>query len=150
MQSSQKTQAVVLDADHTSKTASESFPDATHGDISWHTLLSAPQTQTSDMSAGIAVCPAKTGYLALHCHAQSEIYYILEGKGNLTIEGRVHRVSQGSVVYIPGDAEHGIVNTGEDALRWLYVFPTGSFGDVVYRFSDEKAADDGGHTVGKT
>jgi hypothetical protein len=23
-------------------------------------------------------------------------------------------------------------------LKWFYVFPTGSFGDVVYRFSDEE------------
>jgi hypothetical protein len=26
-------------------------------------------------------------------------------------------------------------------LRWFYVFPTGAFGDVLYRFEDERAKD---------
>lgn len=29
------------------------------------------------------------------------------------------------------------MNVGEGDLRLFYVFPTGSFGDVVYRFEDE-------------
>ena len=44
----------------------------------------------------------------------------------------------GSTVFIPSDAEHGIVNVGLDELRWFYVFPTGSFGDVLYRFSESE------------
>jgi oxalate decarboxylase/phosphoglucose isomerase-like protein (cupin superfamily) len=45
------------------------------------------------------------------------------------------------VVFIPGDAEHCIWNTGqEEDLTWLYVFATDKFQDVVYRFSDEPKA----------
>lgn len=39
-------------------------------------------------------------------------------------------------VFIPGDAEHGVFNDGDEELRWLYVFP-GAFEDVVYRFRCE-------------
>lgn len=53
----------------------------------------------------------------------------------VVIEGDEYRVGAGSVVFIPGDAEHGVRNEGEVDFEWLYVFPTGAFGDVVYRFS---------------
>lgn len=50
-------------------------------------------------------------------------------------------------MFVPSNAEHGVVNTatagtgtggGGGDLRWFYVFPTGSFGDVVYRFSKDE------------
>jgi hypothetical protein len=39
-------------------------------------------------------------------------------------------------VFIPGDAEHAVYNSGSEVFKWLYVFP-GSFEDVVYRFKGE-------------
>lgn len=56
----------------------------------------------------------------------------------MTIDGVVSRVRAGSTVFIPSDAEHGIVNTGNVDLRWFYVFPTGSFEDIVYRFREDE------------
>ncbi|CAD0082625.1 unnamed protein product [Aureobasidium vineae] len=135
-------QAVVLDANYTSQTQSESFSDKSRGDVTWHTLLSSDKTSSQDMSAGIASCPANTGYLAHHRHTQSEIYYVISGKGEVTVDGKVHAVAGGSTVFIPGDAEHGIRNTGEQGLKWFYVFPTASFGDVEYRFSEVEKVDE--------
>ena len=120
----------------------ESFPDPTYGTITWHTLISSPKTNSSDLSAGIATCPPGTGHLCAHRHTQAEIYHILDGEGDVIIDGVRSRVSKGSTVFIPSDAVHGVVNTGLGELRWFYVFPTGSFGDVVYRFEkDEKEAE---------
>lgn len=135
-------QAVVVDANHTSQTAPESFSDKSRGECTWHTLLSAPQTASQDMSAGVAVCPANTGFLAHHRHVQSEIYYIISGKGEVTVDGTVHAVTGGSTVFIPGDAEHGIKNTGEQELKWFYVFPTASFEDIKYKFSEVEKVDE--------
>lgn len=64
----------------------------------------------------------------------------------MTIDGVTSRVRAGSTVFIPSDAEHGIVNTGTVDLRWFYVFPTGSFGDIVYRFKED--GKDGGEGKG--
>ncbi|OJJ02172.1 hypothetical protein ASPVEDRAFT_41652 [Aspergillus versicolor CBS 583.65] len=89
------------------------------------------------MCAGLAACPPRTGYLACHRHTQAEIYYITAGSGVVVIDGTEHVVSKGAVVFIPGDAEHGVRNEGEESLEWFYVFPTAGFGDVVYRFSRE-------------
>ena len=134
-------EATVIPPEFTSIRPAESFPDdpsgPSKGDVTWHTLISHPQTASSDLSAGIAVCPPATGSLREHRHAQSEIYYILDGTGRVSIDGKSYEVERGSVIFIPPDAEHGIVNTGDvEPLRWFYVFPTSSFGDVVYRFSE--------------
>lgn len=87
------------------------------------------------MSSGIAVCPP-WGSLALHRHRQAEIYYVLSGSGHVEIDGKRVQVGPDTLVWIPGDAEHGVFCEGEE-MRWLYVFPEGSFDSVVYRFSVE-------------
>jgi mannose-6-phosphate isomerase-like protein (cupin superfamily) len=136
-----KTKPTIIPSTYTKTTPPESFPTPANGTLTWHTLISQPTTQTSDLSAGIAVCPPRTGHLCAHRHVQAEIYHILEGEGEVTIDGVVSKVDAGSTVFIPGDVKHGIVNTGMGDLRWFYVFPTGAFGDVLYRFEDERAKD---------
>jgi mannose-6-phosphate isomerase-like protein (cupin superfamily) len=127
----------ILPANYTKTTAPETFPSPSNNNVSWHTLISAPQTNTTDLSAGIATCPPQAGRLCPHRHEQAEIYYILDGEGDMTVDGVTTRVQAGCTVFIPRNAEHGIVNTGNGVLRWFYVFAVGSFGDIVYRFSEE-------------
>ncbi|KAH7141307.1 RmlC-like cupin domain-containing protein [Dactylonectria estremocensis] len=115
----------------------ESFPEPSYGNTTWRTLLSAPNTPTDAMSVGIAFCPP-SGTLSLHRHKQSEIYYVLSGTGEVEIDGQRNRVSEGMVLWIPGDAEHGVFCNETDELKWLYVFPEGNFEHVIYRFSHEK------------
>ena len=40
-------------------------------------------------------------------------------------------------MFPPGDAEHGIRDTGEGALRFVYAIATDAIDDVVHRFSAE-------------
>lgn len=111
-----------------------SFPEPEKGNTTWHTLLSAPSTPSTSLSAGIAVCPAN-GCLALHRHKQPELYHILSGTGELEVDGKRQRVGKGMTVWIPGNAEHGVFCGDGEQLQWFYVFPEGRFEDVVYRFS---------------
>lgn len=137
--STPKTKATIIPSTYTTTQPPESFLDPSRGTTTWHTLISQPQTPTSDLTAGIAVCPPGAGHgLCSHRHAQAEIYHILEGEGEVTIDGVTSRIEAGCTVFIPGNAEHGVVNTGSGELRCFYVFPTGGFGDVVYRFSEEE------------
>ncbi|KAJ5661381.1 uncharacterized protein N7484_000753 [Penicillium longicatenatum] len=128
---------VILPPSYAMITPSESFDDPARGEVTWHTLISAPNTETSDLSVGIAMCPPKTGQLCAHRHDQAEVYHILEGEGEITIDGISTDVIAGSTVFIPGNAEHKIVNRGNERLRWFYVFAEGSFENVIYRFSGQ-------------
>ena len=135
-------QAIVLSANDIEENSSESFPDpSTGGDVSWKTLISAPKTATDTFTVGIATCaPGNSagcrGHLKRHRHKQAEIYHITQGKGVVTIDGQGHAVSKGSVVWIPGDAEHGTENVGEEDLVWLYAFAADGFEQIVYRFDE--------------
>ncbi|KAH6655827.1 RmlC-like cupin domain-containing protein [Truncatella angustata] len=128
---------VILDAKTCLSEASSSFQEASRGNTTWSTLFSSPQTPTSSMSAGVATCPSN-GSLALHRHQQPEIYYILSGSGIVQVDGVRHQVSKDTVIWIPGNAEHGVSCGPDNNLVWFYVFPEGSFESVIYRFSNEE------------
>lgn len=106
------------------KNPPSSFPEPEKGNATWHTLLSAPSTASTSLSAGIAVCPAN-GCLALHRHKQAEIYYILSGTGELEVDGKRQRVVKDISIRIPGNAEHGVFCGDGEQLRWLYFFSRG-------------------------
>lgn len=131
---------VVLSEQDIATQPDETFPRSTdetvsRGEVSWKTLFTSSRTPTDSLSTGIALCPPKTGHLCAHRHAQAEVYYIIEGRGTVKIDGKETAVQAGSVVFIPGDAEHAIWNLDDEPLRWFYVFPTDAFEDVIYRFS---------------
>jgi oxalate decarboxylase/phosphoglucose isomerase-like protein (cupin superfamily) len=140
-------QAIILHEEDVANTTAESFPDpSTGGNVEWKTLISRPKTDSDTFTVGVATCPPSTtlasrygGHLKLHRHTHAEIYHVISGCGVVCVDGTEHAVRKGSVVYIPGDAEHGIWNTGEDELTWLYVFAADGFEDVVYRFSGDGA-----------
>jgi quercetin dioxygenase-like cupin family protein len=112
----------------------DGWDDPVKGRLGWRTLFSADKTATDALTTGLAELQPGD-WLGLHRHSPAEIYYVLEGEGILSLDGSEHRVGPGSAVFIPGDAEHGIRNSGETVLRFVYVFPTDSFAEVEYRFS---------------
>ncbi|KAJ4291167.1 hypothetical protein N0V90_010365 [Kalmusia sp. IMI 367209] len=131
---------IVLSAQTIKDMPEEGFSDGiTGGDVTWKTLLSSSRTPSNALTSGIARCAAKGGHLKCHRHAHPEIYHVIQGRGVVSIDGKEQEVGKGSVVFIPGDSEHGI--RSEDAnedLLWLYVFAADQFEDVVYRFSDSE------------
>lgn len=124
---------IVIHGKGVSQIPSDAFSDANHGNVIWKTLLSNPTTDSDAMCVGIAICPPN-GTLALHQHTQAELYYVLSGSGQVEIRGVRHEVNEGSILWIPGDAMHGVSCGPNETLRWLYVFPEGRFEDIKYRF----------------
>jgi quercetin dioxygenase-like cupin family protein len=124
-------QSLVIRADNQKR---DGWDDPVKGRIGWRTLFSADTTPTNGLTAGVGEVEPE-GWLGLHRHTPAEIYYILEGRGIVTLEGREIEVTAGAAVFIPGDAEHGIRNTGDGLLRFVYVFPADSFSEIEYRFS---------------
>lgn len=71
-----------------------------------------------------------------HRHPEPEVYYILAGEGIVLIDGTEYPVREGTAVFIPGNAEHGMKNTGTVTLSLLYIFPTDSFSGVKYEYQE--------------
>lgn len=127
---------VVLHNTEINSLETETFVDNHNAHVSWKTLISAPKTSTDSITVGLATCPPKHGRLPCHRHAHAEVYHVISGSGHVYVDGEEHSVSSGSVVYIPGDAEHGMRNDHPDEeLKWLYVFGANSFEEIKYRFS---------------
>ncbi len=117
-----------------SQVESEVWDDPVRGDVSFRVLSSADRTPTSSLYTGLTEL-APGGWLGLHRHTQAEVYHLVAGSGVVVLDGVEHPVVAGSAVFIPGDAEHGIRNTGATTLRFVYAFATDAIDDVVHRFS---------------
>lgn len=111
----------------------EGGTDADYGSVTWRTLVCGDKAPSNGLVAGIAEF-GPGGTLNPHRHAPPEVYFGLEGDGIVTIDGAPHRIGPGIAVYLPGEAEHGVV-AGPSGLRLFYTFPVSRFEEVDYRFS---------------
>jgi mannose-6-phosphate isomerase-like protein (cupin superfamily) len=120
---------------HESECEVEGADEGPFGSLRWRTLVSGDRTPSDSLTVGVAELePEESERFTPHCHAQAEVYYILSGTGTVTISGVEYPIGPGSTVFIPGGAEHGSRNTGDELLRLLYVFPSNSFLDIEYQF----------------
>ena len=67
----------------------------------------------------------------LHKMKTSEIYYILEGEGNLQVDDNTYKVSKDQAIYIPPHSKQRIENTGKNELKFLCIV------DPAWRQEDE-------------
>ena len=60
------------------------------------------------------------GRLCYHVHAgDSEIYYILSGKGEYSDNGAITTVGPGDVTFCPPGEGHGILSIGDEPLELI-------------------------------
>ena len=57
-------------------------------------------------------------------HDQDEVYYVLEGKATIKVEGELIPVKKGSTVFVKAHANHSFIDI-EDTLKLLVFFSTG-------------------------
>jgi len=81
--------------------------------------------------AGARVSPGKN--TIQHYHIESEeIYYVLQGKGQIGVEGEVREIIEGDGIAIMPGQSHRIWNTGvEDLVFLCYCSPSYSDEDTV-------------------
>lgn len=106
---------------------------ATRGKAQWKELLGSGTGCQNDMTMGV-VRLRKGESLEPHSHSQPETYFTLSGCGTVTIEGVVHAVDAGRLLFIPGNAQHQINNEDEEDLLILYAFAISDFSKIQYHF----------------
>lgn len=65
----------------------------------------------------------------------SEVYYILEGEGNLQIDDAIFKVLKDHAIYIPPHSKQCIENTGKNELKFLCIV------DPAWKLEDETVLD---------
>tara|TARA_B100001059_G_scaffold126982_1_gene126924 strand:- start:118 stop:492 length:375 start_codon:yes stop_codon:yes gene_type:complete len=101
--------------------------------VRWKFLIDADFTGSTGLSLGLAEI-APGGDLILHYHLPAEIYVVTNGEGTLNKSGELEEIKKGDVVYIGGSAKHALKNTGNETLKFYWIFPTDRFSDVEYLY----------------
>ncbi len=64
-----------------------------------------------------------TGAAPRHSHDWPHIVYVLEGEGNLFLEGVDYPLTAGSVAYVPTESDHQISNRGAGRFVFICIVP---------------------------
>jgi mannose-6-phosphate isomerase-like protein (cupin superfamily) len=83
-----------------------------------HMLISPYGSQARNLSIQISAVPVGSAQ-PVHAHEPEQCYYIIQGKGLMTIEDESREVNAGDAVHIPPNRRHGIKNIGDTALEYL-------------------------------
>lgn len=70
------------------------------------------------------------GQVPWHNQEQEEVYFIVEGTGEMCLGGERQILETGQAVYIPTGVFHQLTNTGNTPLRLIYCY--GPAGDVAH------------------
>ena len=116
--------------------ANEQFPNPAHGRLKWRTLLSKGLTASDSLTCGITVLQPGD-WLAPHRHKPAEVYFMLEGRGIVTLGDEEVPAAAGDTIFIPGMLRHGVRQAGDATLKLFYVFGVDAFEDLEYLFPDE-------------
>lgn len=81
-----------------------------------------PHNTLNGISYSVAQFTLESGKKSkLHKISSSEIYYILEGSGNITINEDIHQIKKDDSVYVPPNSKQFIENSGSEDLKFLCI-----------------------------
>ncbi len=90
----------------------------------------ASPIQAANFSLGHVTLEPNGGQVPWHNQEQEEIYFIVEGTGEMCLGEERQAVCAGQAVYIPPRVFHQLTNTGDTPLRMIYCY--GPAGDVAH------------------
>ena len=84
--------------------------------------LLSPYQDDIKMDCSIALARLEPGKSSVpHQLHSAEVYYIIQGTGDMHINGESNLVSQGHIIYIPPKATQSIQNTGSIDLTFVCI-----------------------------
>jgi len=90
----------------------------------------AAPIQAKSFCMGNVTLEPRGGQVPWHNHEQEEVYFIIEGTGEICLGEERSTLGSGQAVYIPPHVFHQLTNTGESPLRMIYCY--GPAGDVAH------------------
>jgi mannose-6-phosphate isomerase-like protein (cupin superfamily) len=86
--------------------------------------------QAKNFSMGYVTLEPKGGQVPWHNQEQEEIYFVVEGTGEMCLGEEKRTVTSGQAVFIPPTVYHQLTNIGETPLIMIYCY--GPAGDVAH------------------
>lgn len=86
--------------------------------------------QATHFSLGHVTLEPHGGQVPWHNQEQEEIYFIVEGSGEMCLGEERSTIQAGQAVYIPSGVFHQLTNTGPSPMRMIYCY--GPAGDVAH------------------
>jgi mannose-6-phosphate isomerase-like protein (cupin superfamily) len=90
----------------------------------------ASPIQANNFSLGHVTLEPSGGQVPWHNQHQEEIYFIVEGVGEMCLGEERCQLQAGQAVYIPPGVFHQLTNTGPSPMRMIYCY--GPAGDVAH------------------
>ena len=90
----------------------------------------ASPIQATAFSAGNVTLEPNGGQVPWHNQQQEEVYFIVDGTGEMCLGEERMTLSTGQAVYIPSEVFHQLTNIGDTPLRMIYMY--GPAGDVAH------------------
>ena len=90
----------------------------------------ASPIQATSFSMGHVTLEPNGGQVPWHNQEQEEIYFIVEGTGEMCLGEEKRAVKTGQAVFIPSRVFHQLTNTGDTPMRMIYCY--GPAGDVAH------------------
>jgi len=86
--------------------------------------------QATNFAMGMVTLDPGGGQVPWHNQDQEEVYFVVEGTGEMCLGNEVSELSTGQIVKIPPGVFHQLSNKGKTPLRMIYCY--GPAGDVAH------------------
>ena len=90
----------------------------------------ASPVQAESFSMGFVTLEPQGGQVPWHNQEQEEIYFIVEGVGEMCLGSERQTVETGQAIFIPPGVFHQLSNIGDSPLKMIYCY--GPAGDVAH------------------
>jgi mannose-6-phosphate isomerase-like protein (cupin superfamily) len=90
----------------------------------------ASPIQATSFAVGNVTLEPNGGQVPWHNQDQEEVYFIVEGQGEMCLGDERRVLTTGQAAYIPPRVFHQLTNIGDQPLRMIYVY--GPAGDVAH------------------
>src|SRR5690606_17590417 len=81
-------------------------------------------------SMGYSILEPKGGQVPWHNQEQEEVYFIVQGEGEICVGEERSPIKAGQAVYMTPGIFHQLTNTGDEPMHMIYVYCLG--GDVAH------------------
>jgi mannose-6-phosphate isomerase-like protein (cupin superfamily) len=86
--------------------------------------------QATNFSLGFVILEPNGGQVPWHNQEQEEVYFVVDGIGEMCLGEERQTLTSGQSVYIPPGTFHQLTNVGEAPLHMVYCY--GPAGDVAH------------------